>query len=347
MSSENGRPMFNGRQMFPMKKKPVRVTVIDYDEKHLEERRVSQIEDVFPFKKTDTVTWINIDGVHDIELIEKVGNHFGMHPLLIEDILDTTKRPKTVDYGDYLFTIMRTLSFNKLKEKIEAEQISIVLGKNFVISFQEREGDVFDKIREDIRNEKGKIRKSGPDYLVYSLLDATVENCFAMLEGIENQIQELQDKLVGSPSATVLKKIHYLRLEVLHIRKTIWPLRETVNSLYRSESKLIQKSTRLYLRDVYENTIQAIENMDILWEMTIGMIDTYLSSASNRMNEVMKVLTIISTIFIPLTFITGIYGMNFKNLPELEWENGYYMALGGMLSIALFMLYYFKKKKWL
>jgi len=325
----------------------VRITVIDYNEQNFQEKEVSAVEECFPFKATPTVTWINIDGLHKIELIEKLGKEFDLHPLILEDILNTGQRPKFEDLGNNIFIVLKMLSYSDEKQTIQSEQVSLVVGPNFVISFQESVGDVFEQIRDRIRNSKGRIRKTGSDYLTYVLLDAIVDNYFLILEKFGEKIEYMGEELVAEPTEKTLQQIHSLKREMIFLRKSVWPLRELISSLERSESSLIKESTGIYLRDVYDHTIQVIDTVETFRDMVSGMLDIYLSSISNKMNAVMKVLTIIATIFIPLTFIAGIYGMNFKYMPELEWRWAYPAVWLVMSAVTVTMLIYFKKKRWL
>ncbi|HIJ71089.1 MAG TPA: magnesium/cobalt transporter CorA [Planctomycetes bacterium] len=325
----------------------VRITFIDYDEQSFQEKQLDNIEECFGFKVTPTVTWINIDGLHQTDIIEQVGKHFELHPLILEDILNTTQRPKAEDLEENIFIVLNMLSYNDRTQAVQSEQVSMVLGRNFVISFQENIGDVFEQIRDRLRNAKGRIRKMGPDYLVYSLIDAIVDSYFVILEKIGENIEQLEERLIHNPSDETLHQIHILKRELIGLRRSVWPLRELVGGIERSESVLIKESTEMYLRDVYDHTIQVIDTVESYRDMVSGMLDIYLSSISNRMNAVMKVLTIIATIFIPLTFIAGIYGMNFKYMPELEWRFGYGLVLIIMVIVTCIMLVYFRKKKWL
>jgi magnesium transporter len=327
--------------------KDVRISCIDYDDSEFSERQVSSIEECFQFKTTPTVTWINIDGLHDIEMMEKVGREFELHSLMLEDILNTGQRPKMEEFDKQLFVVLKMLSYDDDSETVNSEQVSVVLGSNFVISFQEREGDVFEGIRERIRNSKGRIRKMGADYLMYVLLDAIVDNYFIILEKIGERIEFIEEELVSNATEKTVGRIHYLKRELIFLRKSVWPLRELISGLQRSESVLVSESTDLFLRDVYDHTIQVIDTVETFRDMVSGMLEIYLSSVSNRMNAVMKVLTIIATIFIPLTFIAGIYGMNFKYMPELEWKWGYLTVWIFMVIIGICMLIYFRRKKWL
>jgi len=325
----------------------VKLSVISYDQVNFQEKEINKVEEVSSFRNKPSVTWLNIDGVHQIEILEQIGKHFGLHPLVLEDIASTGQRPKMEDFDDYIFVILRMLRFDDKENETKTEQISLLLGPDFVISFQEKEGDVFDSIRERIRNNKGRIRKMGADYLAYALIDAVVDNYFMILEKLGETIEEIEEKLVTNPTSETLHTLHDLKREMVFLRKSVWPLREVINRLERSESPLINKSTYIYLRDVYDHTIQVIDAVETFRDMLSGMLDIYLSSVSNRMNEVMKVLTIIATIFIPLTFIAGIYGMNFRYMPELEQAWSYPTILILMLIMAIVMLIYFRRKKWM
>jgi magnesium transporter len=329
------------------KAEKVSITVIDYDEGRLQEEEIETVEECFPFKDKPTVTWINVDGIHQVEILELLGECFGLHPLVLEDILNTDQRPKLEDFGDYIFVVLKTFSYNDQSDEVEPEQISLILGPSLVMSFQEREGDVFNPIRERIRTGKGRIRRMGADYLAYALLDLVVDNYFIVLEQVGEKVEFLEEELVTNPTPETLQTIHNLKREMIFLRKSVWPLREVVGALERGESSLIKESTGIYLRDVYDHTIQVIDTIETFRDMISGMLDIYLSSVSNRMNEVMKVLTIIATIFIPLTLIAGIYGMNFKVMPELGWRWGYPIVWLVMLVIGALMLVYFRRKKWL
>jgi magnesium transporter len=329
------------------KAETVRITYIDYDEQSFQEKQVSNIEECLKLKGTPTVSWINIDGIHEVELIEKLGKGFELHPLILEDILSTGQRPKFEDYEKYIFIVLKMLSFGEDTQSVEAEQVSVILGPNYVISFQERIGDVFEQVRDRVRNAKGRIRKMRADYLAYALLDAIVDNYFVILERLGEKIESMEEEVVGDPTEKTIRQIHSLKREMISLRKSVWPLRELIGGLQKSESSLIKENTNIYLRDVYDHTIQIIDTIESFRDMVSGMLDIYLSSLSNKMNAVMKVLTIIATLFIPLTFVAGIYGMNFKYMPELEWRWGYAAALLVMLVIAAIMLVYFRRKKWL
>ncbi len=329
------------------KTEKVRISVIDYDETQFEQGAVKTVEECFPFKDKPTVTWINIDGLHDVKVIEKLGRYFDLHPLLLEDILNTEQRPKMEDFGSYIFLVFKMLYYDDKTEQIEAEQVSLILGPNWVITFQEREGDVFNAVRERIKKGKGRIRKMGADYLAYSLVDAVVDHYFIILEEFGGKIEDTETELATNPMRETLQTIRTMKREMIFLRKSVWPLRELVSGLERGESPLIHESTGIYLRDVYDHTVQVIDTVESFRDMISGMLDIYLSSISNRMNEVMKVLTIFAAIFIPLTFVAGIYGMNFEYMPELRWHWGYFGVLIVLASIASAMLVYFRRKRWL
>jgi magnesium transporter len=345
-SSKTGREPGSLVHVGERKVKTARVTIIDYDGEKFLEKEAGTPEECFEFRDTATVTWINIDGVHDAEMIDKLGGRFGLHPLILEDIMNTDQRPKLEDLGDALYIVLRMIDFDGKGQKIESEQLSLVVGSNFVLSFQERPGDMFDPVRERIRKGKGRIRKLGPDYLAYALMDSVVDQYFVVLEKLGERIETLEEELIADPRTPTLHKIHDMKREMLFLRKSIWPVREVVAGLERAESTLIKASTGIFLRDVYDHTIQVIDNVETFRDMLSNMLETYLSSVSNRMNEVMKVLTIIATIFIPLTFIAGVYGMNFKNMPELGWRWGYALIWVVMIGVGAVMVAYFKRKKW-
>jgi len=326
---------------------PVRITVIDYDADHVEERKVGAIEECFPYRDTATVTWINIDGLANTEAIEKIGRHFSIHPIILEDLLNTDQRPKMEDLEGYLYLNLKMLMLPEGSREIKVEHVSLIIGKNYLISFQEDIGDVFDPVRERIRKEGGRVRKSGPDYLAYALIDNIVDNYFVVMEKIEEWVESLEEELVLNATRESLQKINRLKKDMIFLRKAVWPLREMILALERMESPLIRQDTRIYLRDVYDHAIQVIDTLETFRDMVSGMIDIYLSGLSYKMNEIMKVLTLIATIFIPLTFVAGVYGMNFRNMPELGWEFGYYAVWGIMIAIVAIMLIYFRKRKWI
>jgi magnesium transporter len=325
----------------------VRITVMDFDGESIRERVVDGVEECFQYRDKPTTTWINVDGVHDVGIVEKLGACYGIHPIVLEDIVNTVQRPKMLDFGDYIFISLKMLYFGEDKDRVKVEQVSLVLGANFVISFQEDIGDVFDSVRDRIRKGTGKIRRAGADYLAYSLIDSIVDGYFGIFEWLGERIEEVQERLVLEPTAGNLQSIHHLKSEVIELRKAVWPLREVVVNLERVESPLIRKDTLIFLRNVYGHTVEIIETIESFRDLIAGMIDIYLSSLSMKLNEVMKVLTIIATIFIPLTFIVGIYGMNFRYMPELGWRFGYPLIMLVVLAVGLSMLVYFRRKKWI
>jgi magnesium transporter len=323
------------------------LSVIDYDQSELRELEVESAEECGTFRDSPTVTWMNVTGLHDIGLIEDLGQRFDIHPLVLEDVVHTDQRPKSDDYGHYIFLVLKTLHRDEGDGDIRIEQISLVLGDGYVISFQEIPEDPFESVRVRLRQSKGRIRGAGADYLAYALIDAVVDHYFAVLEAIGDQIESMSARVVNDPSPEALHEIQGLKRMLSNLRRSIWPLREVIGALNRGESELVCESTGVYLRDVYDHTIQVVDMVETFRDMASGMFDTYLSSVSNRMNEVMKVLTIIATIFIPVTFVAGVYGMNFQRMPELSQPWGYPAALIVMLAIGLGMVSYFRRKRWL
>ena len=324
----------------------MRITVFDFEDSYLDEKELRSIEECFPYRDTPRVSWINIDGLHDTESLGKLGAHFGLHPLVLEDIVNTHQRPKVEDHGDYLYIVLKMLVYPPGSTEVASEQISIILGRNFVLSFQEREGDVWDPVRERLRKGAGRLRKSGPDYLAYTLVDAVVDNYFFVLEKVGDQIETVAEEVSHDPSPETLRKTHDLRRELIFLRKLIWPTREVAGLLERSESRLINKSTVVYLRDVYDHAVQLIEAMESYRDLVSGAQDLYLSNVSNRMNAVMKILTVFAAIFAPLTLLAGIYGMNFKYMPELDWKVGYPLFYLVSAGLALLMINVFRRKGW-
>jgi len=325
----------------------VRMQLFDYDQQRYEERLLQKIEQAFPFKDEPTVTWLIIEGLHNIEILQKIGQAFNIHPLVLEDIHNTNQRPKIEDYQSYLYIVVKMLTHDAVTGMVHGEQISIIQGSNYVILFKEKQGDVFNVIRERIRTQDSRLRKNETDYLAYRLIDTIVDNYFIVLEQLGEDVEVLEAELMESPSQSTVQEIHRLKRELLYIRKSVWPLREVISTILRDEIEMISDTTRVYLRDVYDHTIQVVDTVESFRDMVSGLLDIYMSSMSNKMNEVMKVLTIIATIFIPLTFIAGIYGMNFESMPELKWPFGYAMAWGIMAVTGLIMVIFFKRKNWL
>lgn len=329
------------------RKTPVNLHLIDYNEKDFTEKKLKSVTESLPFKESPTVTWLDVIGVHNEKIIHEIGEKFQIHHLVLEDIANTTQRPKVEEHDDYLFIIIKMAYFDDKTHEIDLEQVSLIVGQNYVISLQEKEGDIFEGLRERIRNSKGKIRKMGNDYLMYAILDAIVDHYFSVLEYIGEEIEIMEASLLESSNQVLLNKIYGLKQELVFLRKSIWPMREVISILQRTEHEIIQENTVVYLRDIYHHTLQVLETVETFRDMTSGMLDLYLSTVSNKMNEIMKVLTIFAAIFIPLTFIAGVYGMNFEFMPELKWKWGYPVWWASIITLTIAMVLYFKRKKWM
>jgi len=338
-----GTPVYVGEE----RAAEVIISRFAYDEADVHRDVLDSVEECISSRESPQISWINVDGVHDVEKIQRIGEGFNLHPLVIEDIVHTGQRPKVEEYDSLLFVVLRMLRWNEESEQIDDEQVSVVLGPSWVLSFQERAGDVFDPVRERIQSSRGRIRRLGSDYLAYALIDAVVDHYFSILETLGERIEALGEDMTENPKREDLQSIRHLKRELLFMRKSVWPLREVLGSIQRDESEVVKESTRPYLRDVYDHTIQIIDTVETFRDMVSGLMDLYLSSISNRMNEVMKVLTIIATIFIPLSFFAGLYGMNFVYMPELQWRFGYFGLLGLMFAVGGGMLLYFRHRKWL
>lgn len=291
--------------------------------------------------------WFNIDGLHDTDLIQQIGSAYGIHPLNLEDILDTNSRPKFDDMEEYLFLSFKMLTLGSNGKRLQQEQVSLALGGTWLLSFQEVPGDSFNPVRERLRSGKGRMRKMGPDYLAYSLIDATVDYYFEVVEDIGSKIDAIDKQVLDSPTPILLKQLHALKNDLVKIRKAIWPLRDVINNLQRADSPLVRQETEVFLRDLHDHIIQLIETVETYRDLVSGLFDIYLSSQSNKTNDIIKVLTIITSIFVPLTFIVGVYGMNFQYLPELTWHFGYHAVWGVMIGIALGMVGYFRRRGWI
>lgn len=325
------------------------ITLIQYNDQVCTEREITNIQECVPPTDDTAIAWYNIDGVHNPEVIANIGNLFSLHPLLLEDIMNTGQKPKVEYYEKTIFVVLKMITFNDLTQKIQTEHVSLILGENYVLSFQEKAGDVFDPVRSRLFASVGKTRKSGADYLLYCLIDMIVDNYFIVLEGTGDYIQLLEEKIITRSSKILLEQLYNMKRELLELRKAIWPVREIVSKLMQDEDEtlLITESTFPYLRDVHDHASQVVDTTEIYREQLSSLLDVYLSMVSYRMNNVMKILTIFSTIFMPLTFVVGIYGMNFDNMPELRWENGYYYVLGLMGGMILIMLIFFRRMKWI
>jgi len=328
-------------------KEPVKIKLIQYKQDEFVEKEIQKVEDIFSYKDSDGISWINIDGIHNLEIMEKIQNHFNIHPLAMEDILHITQRPKMEEYDDYVFIVLRMLFYDESLRVLNSEQVSFILGKNYLITFLEDEGDVFDPVRDRIRKAGSKIRINGSDFLAYSLIDSIVDSYFHILEKVGEEVEELEDRLILQPEREDLQTVHRMRRNMILLRKSVWPLREVITAMQRNEHVVIQQQTQIYLRDLYDHIIQIIDTIESYRDMLVGMLDAYLSSVSNKMNEVMKVLTIISTLFIPLTFLAGVYGMNFAHFPELNTPWMYPIGFWSLtLLVVIVMIIFFKRKKW-
>ncbi|MBN1792752.1 magnesium/cobalt transporter CorA [Candidatus Woesearchaeota archaeon] len=321
--------------------------IMDYDKKTIIEKKLTKIEEAFPFKESKRVTWLDITGLHESNVIGRIGEVFELHPLIQEDIVSTGKRPSFADFNSYLFIVLKMLNFDSRTGEIASEHVSLIVGKDYIISFQESDSAAFDSVRERIRDAKWTVRKSGSDYLAYVLIDAIIDNYFKVLEKLGDKMGDLEEELDDNPTQDTLTSINDLKRELIFLRKSIWPLRELINKMQKSESRIIKKQTKVYLSDLYDHVIQAMDTVESFRDLAGSMLDVYMSSVSNRLNEIMKVLTILSTIFIPLTFVSGIYGMNFEFMPEIHWKYGYLFVWGVFIAMALVMIYYFKKKEWI
>jgi magnesium transporter len=325
----------------------VSIDLIAYDQESWQEKKFLTVADCLPHLDHTGVTWLNVEGVHDVDIIRHLGEQYQLHPLVLEDIVNTVQRPKIEDYDNYLFIVLRMLKPTGTGG-FTSEQLSIILGPGHLFTFQEGlKGDVFETVRERIRNAKGKIRGMGTDYLAYALIDAIVDSYFSVLEDLGERIVNLEEDLTMSPDPATLHVINAIKKEIIFLRKAVWPLREAISFLERGDSRILSEATRVYFRDVYDHTVQVIDTVETYRDLLSGMFDLYLTGISNRTNEIMKFLTLIGTIFMPLTFLVGVYGMNFKYLPELEWHNGYFMLWGFMILLSISMVFYFRRKRWL
>ncbi len=328
----------------------LKIHVVCYGPDEVEEADVGSLSEALELIGSHAVAWIDVTGVHDVELIEQLGKHFGLHELALEDVLNVGQRPKIEEYEDHIFVIMRMLHLGTV---LNVEQFSLFFGERVVITIQEYEGDPFDEIRERIRSGAGRMRTCGGDYLAYALIDALEDSLYPVLEQYGEWIEHVEEELLREPKPDLLETVHRIKRDLLWVRRAAWPHREIISALQRIESGLITDDTKVYLRDTYEHAVQVMDVVETFRDLSGGLMDLYLSSLSHRMNEVMKVLTVMASIFIPLTFIAGIYGMNFNpnsselNMPELNWAMGYPVALGGMALIAIGMVVYFKRKGWI
>ncbi|PLX44980.1 MAG: magnesium and cobalt transport protein CorA [Deltaproteobacteria bacterium] len=325
----------------------VELELIRYDAKEIEKLALKPDGPFDELKDRHKISWLDLTGVHDVEAVKRIGDFFGLHHLVLEDVANTHQRPKEETYKDYLFIVLKMVRYDGMEEGLDTEQVSLVLGADYIISFQERPGDVFDAVRKRLDAGRGRIRLSGADYLCYALVDIIVDHYFLALEKLSEEIEFIEDEILLDPGPETIEKLHRLRRYAVALRRAAWPLRETVQKLSREDSTLISDDTKPYLMDLYDHVVQVVDTIEIQRETLSGYVELYLSSISQRMNEVMKVLTIVATIFIPLTFVAGIYGMNFEYMPELKWKWGYAGAWAGMFAIGLGMYLFFRRKKWL
>jgi magnesium transporter len=347
-SAKAGMPPGTLTYIGEQRDKKAQIDVFNYSEEIFNEKTINSFDDCLKFINRETITWINIEGIHDVEVVKGLGREFKINNLVLEDVLNTNQRGKIEDFNGYIYLVMKMLSYNEKKKEVEEEQVSLIFSDNYVLTLQEgTEGDVFSPVRERLRLEKSTVRKMSSDYLVFSLIDVIVDNYFVILEKIGEEMEALDSELINNPNPSTLDRIYSLKREIIYIRKAVWPLREIINKLERDESDFIKEKTKIYFRDVYDHAIQVIDNIETYRDIISGMMDLYLSSISNKMNEIMKVLTIIGTIFIPLTFIVGVYGMNFEFMPELKMRYAYPITWIVMIFLGLSMLLFFRKRNWI
>lgn len=324
------------------------ISITDYNKGKFEQRKLESIEEIIQYKDSDTVTWVTIEGLANVGIVERIGEIFGVHQLVLEDILNTNQRPKFEEYDDHLYIVLKCLLPSGEDFTVLSEQVSLLVLKNFVIMFKEKKDDIFHPIQQRIKSSTGKFVSLGSDYLAYAILDFIVDQNFVLLDLLDDSITSLEDSLLeGEPTQDMLYKIQRLKREMIGIRRYVSPVRELVSDMTHSESDLIDESTHLFLRDVSDHSIRVVESIESYRDILTGLLDIYVSSVNNKMNEIMKVLTVFTSIFIPLTFISGIYGMNFEHMPELKSEWAYPVVWGLFITIPMILLVYFKRKKWL
>ncbi|WP_262964432.1 magnesium/cobalt transporter CorA [Methylobacter psychrophilus] len=324
-----------------------KISVINYNKSTLTRHTVKSIEELLPYKTTDTITWVIVDGLKDVSIIDAIGHYFDIHSLVLEDILNTHQRPKFEEFNDYLYIVIKAITLSNKDFNIGYEQISLLILNNFVFTFIEKPNELFNPILNRLDNDKSQIRNLGTDYLAYLIMDTVVDEYFAVQDTFDDLIESVEETLLSDPSSETLATIQKIKRELIFLRRSVSPLRELLAGIQRSESPLINEKTRRYFGDVYDHAIRIIEAIESYRDLIAGMLDIYLSSVSNKMNETMKVLTVFASIFIPLTFIAGVYGMNFEYMPELKWRWGYPVLWIFFISVSVFLLRFFKKKKWL
>jgi magnesium transporter len=341
IGSPPGTLFYNGEA----RNEPVKITLIEFNETEFFEDEYYNLEDCISHVKPNMVKWINVAGIHNTDIVEGIGKIYDIHPLSLEDIVHIDQRPKFEDYEHYVIAMMKMITYSK---QVDSEQLAIILLDNTVISFQEPQGgDAFDIIRNRLRTAKGRVRKLGADYLAYALMDAVVDCYFTCIEKIGDKVEEIEEDIINNSDKKSLLELYHLKREMIYLRKQVWPLRDMINNMVRSETHLMNPSTDIYLRDLSDHVTRIIDTVETYRDLLSGIMDIYLSTNANKMNEVMKVLTIMSSIFIPVTFIAGVYGMNFENMPELKTQHGYYFIWGVMISIITGLLIYFKRRKWM
>lgn len=347
-SDKSGMPPGSLVHIGEVHEKETNISVVNYNKENIEEQQIQSIDEILQFRDSNTTTWVIIEGLTRVDIVERIGSIFNIHQLVLEDILNTHQRPKLEKYDNCLYIVLKSISAEDERFNVSYEQISILLVGKFVIVFKEKKDELFSSLLRNIEKSKGQIRNYGSDYLTYAILDTIVDHYFKLIDSLDDAITPLEDSLLSTElSQDVLSSIQRLKREVIHIRRYVSPVRELLAEILRSESELINPNTRIYLRDVSDHTIRVIESIESYRDILTGLVEIYISGVSNKMNEIMKVLTIFASIFIPLTFIVGIYGMNFEYMPELKWKWAYPVLWVLFISISVALLGYFKRKKWL
>ena len=324
-----------------------KISVVNYNKSTLKKHTVNSIDELLDYKLTDTITWVIIDGLKDVSIIEAIGHHFDIHPLVLEDILNTHQRPKFEEFNDYLYIVIKAISMGNRSLKVKYEQISLLVLQNFVFTFIEKPDTLFHPILNRLDNDKSQVRNLGSDYLAYLIMDTVVDEYFSLQDAFDDLIEGVEDKLLSNPTSETLATIQKIKRELIFFRRSVSPLRELLAAIHRSESPLLNEKTKRYFGDVYDHAIRIIEAIESYRDLIAGMLDIYLSIVSNKMNETMKVLTVFASIFIPLTFVAGVYGMNFEYMPELKWRWGYPAIWVFFISVSVILLRFFRKNKWL
>ena len=325
-----------------------RMSIINYSRNNFEEKIIQSVDNILEYKDSDSITWVIVEGLANVDIVERIGVMFDIHQLVLEDILNTHQRPKFEEYDDYLYIVLKCLLPDSDTFSVSYEQISLLVLNDFVFMFKEKQDDIFQSVQQRIRTSKSRLREQGADYLAYAILDHVVDQCFILIDSLDEAVTSLEDRLLESdPTKDMLNQIQRLKREIISIRRHVSPIRELLAGMLRSESELINEKTHIYLRDVSDHTIRVIESIESYRDILTGLLDIYISSVSNKMNEIMKVLTVFASIFIPLTFLVGIYGMNFKHMPELEWKWAYPSLWVVFIVVPIVLLVYFKRKKWL